>query len=162
MHKVVGQAGFADAFVAGSRRGAHRLEQIAALLDWPKIAALLQPLHGKTTGRPGYPPELLYRALLLAQWYSLSDPQLEEALADRGVVSPLCRAVAQRRGARRDHAVPLPRRFASCAAGRAAARGDQPPARCARHDHPRRHTDRRERRAGGGAHAGRAAAGFGP
>jgi IS5 family transposase len=83
MHKVVGQAGFADAFVAGSRRGAHRLEQIAALLDWPKIAALLQPLHGKTTGRPGYPPALLYRALLLAQWYSLSDPQLEEALADR-------------------------------------------------------------------------------
>jgi IS5 family transposase len=83
MHKVVGQPGFADAFVAGSRRGAHRLERIAALLDWSLIAALLAPLHGKKTGRPGYPPALLFRALLLAQWYRLSDPELEEALADR-------------------------------------------------------------------------------
>jgi transposase len=34
-------------------------------------------------GRPGYPPLALFRALLLAQWYQLSDPGLEEALADR-------------------------------------------------------------------------------
>ena len=34
-------------------------------------------------GRPGYPPLALFRALLPAQWYQLSDPGLEEALADR-------------------------------------------------------------------------------
>lgn len=83
MRKTVGQAGFADALVGGSSRGAHRLERIAALLDWSPIAALLQPLRSKETGRPGYPPEVLFRAMLLAQWYRLSDPELEEALADR-------------------------------------------------------------------------------
>ena len=43
---------------------------------------LLAPLRAPT-GRPGYPPLALFRALLLAQWYQLSDPGLEEALADR-------------------------------------------------------------------------------
>lgn len=37
---------------------------------------------GAPTGRPDYPPLALFRALLLAQWYQLSDPGLEEALAD--------------------------------------------------------------------------------
>ncbi len=43
---------------------------------------LLAPLRAPT-GRPGYPPLALFRALLLAQWYQLSDLGLEEALADR-------------------------------------------------------------------------------
>jgi IS5 family transposase len=42
------------------------------------LAALRAP-----TGRPGYPPLALFRALPLAQWYQLSDPGLEEALSDR-------------------------------------------------------------------------------
>jgi IS5 family transposase len=83
MRKAVGQAGFVDALFAGSRRATHRLDRIATLLDWAPIAALLQPLRNQKTGRPGYPPEVLFRALLLAQWYTLSDPELEEALADR-------------------------------------------------------------------------------
>ncbi|MFN6955094.1 MAG: transposase [Acetobacteraceae bacterium] len=36
---------------------------------------LLAPLRAPT-GRPGYPPLALFRALLLAQWYQLSDPGL--------------------------------------------------------------------------------------
>jgi len=43
---------------------------------------LLAPLRAQR-GRLGYPPLALFRALLLAQWYQLSDPGLEEALADR-------------------------------------------------------------------------------
>ena len=43
---------------------------------------LLAPLRAPT-GRPGYPPLALFRALLLAQWYQLFDPGLEVALADR-------------------------------------------------------------------------------
>jgi IS5 family transposase len=43
---------------------------------------VLAPLRAPT-GRPGYPPLAMFRALLLAQWYQLSDPGLEEALADR-------------------------------------------------------------------------------
>lgn len=40
-------------------------------------------LRAAPTGRPGYPPLMMLKALLLAQWYGLSDPELEDALADR-------------------------------------------------------------------------------
>ena len=60
----------------------HRLERIAGLIDWTAMERLLAPLRAPT-GRPGYPPLAMFRALLLAQWYQLSDPGLEEALADR-------------------------------------------------------------------------------
>jgi IS5 family transposase len=43
---------------------------------------LLAPLRAPA-GRPGYPPLAPFRALLLTQWHQLSDPGLEEALADR-------------------------------------------------------------------------------
>jgi len=64
---------------AGSNR---RLERIAGLIDWAPMERLLAPLRAPR-GRSGYPPLALLRALLLAQWYELSDPGLEEVLADR-------------------------------------------------------------------------------
>jgi hypothetical protein len=51
-------------------------------MDWAPMERLLAPLRAPR-GQPGYPPLALFRALLLAQWYQLSDPGLEEALADR-------------------------------------------------------------------------------
>ncbi len=44
---------------------------------------MVAPIYAAPTGRPSYPPLLMVKALLLQQWYSLSDPGLEEALADR-------------------------------------------------------------------------------
>ena len=84
MQKRLGQASFADVIAtpAGSKSQG-RLERIAALLDWSALEAILAPLCHRATGRPGYPPLVMFRALLLAQWYGLSDPGLEEALADR-------------------------------------------------------------------------------
>lgn len=78
----IGQGSLAEALLppgAGSNR---RLERITGLIDWTPMERLLAPLRAPT-GRPGYPPLALFRALLLAQWYELSDPGLEEALADR-------------------------------------------------------------------------------
>jgi transposase, IS5 family len=46
------------------------------LIDWAPMERLLAPLRAPT-GRPGYPPLALFRALLLAQWYQLSDPGLK-------------------------------------------------------------------------------------
>jgi IS5 family transposase len=43
------------------------------------MAGLYHPRHG----RPGYPPLVLFKALLLQRWYNLSDPGLEEAIRDR-------------------------------------------------------------------------------
>ena len=34
-------------------------------------------------GRPSYPPVVLFKVLLLQQWYGLSNPMAEEAIGDR-------------------------------------------------------------------------------
>lgn len=77
------QRGFAEAFLpAGFGRNA-RLDRIAGLLDWAPIEALVQRVRAGGTGRPPYRALGMFRALLLQQWYGLSDPGLEEALSDR-------------------------------------------------------------------------------
>jgi IS5 family transposase len=79
-----GQLGFAEAFLATNAGANRRLERIAELIDWAPFAALLRPLpRPGGPGRPSYPALAMFKALLLAQWYQLSDPGLEEALADR-------------------------------------------------------------------------------
>jgi transposase, IS5 family len=84
MRKRIGQSSLVDALVTGSsRRGEDRLSRISALLDWGPIVAIACKVYAGHTGRPSYPPEVMVRALLLAQWYRLSDPELEESLADR-------------------------------------------------------------------------------
>lgn len=81
MHREVGQASFAEALVQGGRNA--RLERIAGLIDWSCLEGLLAGIYGSATGRPSYPPLVLLKMLLLQSWYGLSDPAMEEALADR-------------------------------------------------------------------------------
>jgi IS5 family transposase len=57
--------------------------QIDSQIDWQPFEKLLAPLYHPTLGRRSYPPLVKFKALLLAQWYSLSDPDLEEAINDR-------------------------------------------------------------------------------
>ena len=82
MRRETGQLSLAEALVGGGKGGA-RLERIAALLDWSELDRVMGGLRASRTGRPGYPPLVMLKALLLAQWYGLSDPELEDALADR-------------------------------------------------------------------------------
>lgn len=82
MHKRTGQRGFADEMVSGRGRET-RLDRIDGLIDWAAVAALVAPIYSAPTGRPSYPPLVLVKAAMLQQWYRLSDPELEEALADR-------------------------------------------------------------------------------
>lgn len=80
------QRTFADTLVAaGNRRRARldRLERVTELLDWTRIDRLLDGINASRRGGRGYPPLCLFKALLLAQWYDLSDPALEDALSDR-------------------------------------------------------------------------------
>lgn len=82
--KRVGQLGFEDGFVAS--RMANRvdhLSRIAGLLDWGPFEALLEGLYRSRRGEPAYPPLIMFKVLLLQRWYTLSDPGMEEALADR-------------------------------------------------------------------------------
>jgi transposase, IS5 family len=79
----MGEASFIEALLPrGFGRNA-RLERITGLLDWEPVAGLVAQVRPGETGRPPYEPLAMFKALLLAQWYGLSDPGLEEALLDR-------------------------------------------------------------------------------
>ncbi len=63
------------------------LLKLRQVLDWQPIEQLL---HQQKTrylrdhrGRPAYPLLSIFKAVLLGQWHSLSDPQLERCLATR-------------------------------------------------------------------------------
>jgi IS5 family transposase len=81
MHREVGQQSFAEALVRGGSNA--RLERIEGLIDWSAVEAVLEGVYGSATGRPSYPPLVMLKVLLLEGWYGLSDPGMEEALADR-------------------------------------------------------------------------------
>jgi IS5 family transposase len=81
--RVDEQLSLAEALV-GRRLGTNdKLERIDALVKWYRFEKLLSGMHAAETGRPSYPPLAMFKALLLQQWYGLSDVELEEALADR-------------------------------------------------------------------------------
>jgi IS5 family transposase len=81
-HREVGQMSLADALVSGVGASA-ALERLSALIEWKAIGDKLAALHSSRYGRKAYPPMVMLKALLLAQWHGLSDPALETALADR-------------------------------------------------------------------------------
>ncbi len=80
--KRIGAGSFADAFMAPGVGRNDRLERIDGLFKWYRFEKLLKPIRSKI-GRKGYPSLSMFKALLLQQWYGLSDPGLEEALLDR-------------------------------------------------------------------------------
>lgn len=82
MHRRMGQQSWADGVVA-DKGGNRQLDRIGDLIDWAAVDRLVAGVCASSRGRPAYPPLVLVKALLLAQWYVLSDPQLEEALGDR-------------------------------------------------------------------------------
>lgn len=81
--RQIGQLSLADSLVARQGRSNVTLERLDALVDWGPVAALLASLEPSRLGAPGYPPLPLLKMLLLQQWYALSDPGLEDAVADR-------------------------------------------------------------------------------
>jgi IS5 family transposase len=77
------QESFIDALLPAGFGRNERLERISGLIDWAPIERLVAAVRPGETGRPPYDPLSMFQALLLAQWYGLSDPGLEEALLDR-------------------------------------------------------------------------------
>ena len=78
-----GQMSLVDHLVGEAAPSNAFLEQASALLDWHAVDEVLAPVRPSTLGAPGYPALAMFKALLLQQWYALSDPALEEALGDR-------------------------------------------------------------------------------
>lgn len=70
----------------GSTRTAALLARLDDATPWKKLAAPIArlPEYARDNpGRPAWDPVVMLKCLMLAKWFSLSDPGLEEALLDR-------------------------------------------------------------------------------
>ena len=79
MQRTAGQLSLADGLVKGAN---NFLAEVEALIDWAEIEQELEGIYSAAIGRPSYPLRTLFKALLLQQWYGLSDPRTEEAISD--------------------------------------------------------------------------------
>ena len=78
--------GFVDAMIDGGRRTNVLLRRLDAATPWETLAEPIAALSEYTnTGpcRPTWCPVIMLKCVMLAKWFNLSDPGLEEALMDR-------------------------------------------------------------------------------
>lgn len=76
------QFGFGDRALTRHVPDSHFLVRVDGLIDWDPIDRMLASLYSHT-GRPSHPPLVLFKILLLQQWFGLSDPQAEAQVQDR-------------------------------------------------------------------------------
>ncbi|EIM96473.1 TnpBPH [Paraburkholderia hospita] len=59
------------------------LDEMNRVVPWQELIALIEPRYPKgKTGRPPFPVATMLRVHFMQQWFSLSDPAMEEALHD--------------------------------------------------------------------------------
>jgi transposase, IS5 family len=75
------------------------LDELGSLIDWSITNEPLAALYRSPKGEKAWPPLAMFKALLLATWYDLSDVALSEALSDRASFRRFC-------GFARDEATP--------------------------------------------------------
>lgn len=78
--KELKQQNLADA-LASHHKSLEELDDIHALLDWSRIEYHLKDLFSSKRGEPAWPPLLMFKIMLLQQWYRLSDEGVEKQLA---------------------------------------------------------------------------------
>ena len=82
------QLGFSDYELTTTLKHTKRekfLSEMEVLVPWQALIELIEPHYPKASkkgGRPPYPLAMMLRIYLLQQWYSLSDPAMEEALIE--------------------------------------------------------------------------------
>ncbi len=81
--KRTGQLSWAEALFPGGLKGSGRLDRLSGLVKWYRFEKLLGRLRDEGPGRAGYRPLAMFKAVLLASLYGLSERELEEALDDR-------------------------------------------------------------------------------
>ena len=95
-HRRIGQEVFRFGAKAGRQTS---LDGFGGLINWPVADRVLAPLYPAVKGEKAWPPFALFKALLLATRYDLSDAVLAEALSDRASFRRFC-------GFSRDEATP--------------------------------------------------------
>ena len=82
------QLGFSDYELTTATKQTKRkklLSEVEVVVPWQPLLALIEPHYPKTSKkgcRPPYPLATMLRFYLLQQWYSLSDPAMEDALIE--------------------------------------------------------------------------------
>jgi len=82
------QLGLSDYELTTAKKQTKRekfLSEMDVVVPWQALIALIEPHYPKAIkkgGRPPYPLATMLRVHLLQQWYSLSDPAMEEALIE--------------------------------------------------------------------------------
>jgi len=85
----IGQESFRFQGGIGSCRNSS-LDELSNLIDWSPVDVALTGIYRAAKGEPAWPPLALFKAMLLAVWYDLSDVKLAEALDDRGSFRRFC------------------------------------------------------------------------
>ena len=83
VQQVSGQMDFVDSFVSSNPELNQRLDKINRLVNWKSFEQILSSIYSSEEGRPSYPLLLLFKSILIQQWYAISDYALEEMLDDR-------------------------------------------------------------------------------
>jgi IS5 family transposase len=82
------QLGFGDYEQSTAKKRTKRekfLAEMEHVVPWKVLIDLIEPFYPKTSskgGRPAYPLATMLRIHLMQQWYSLSDPAMEDALIE--------------------------------------------------------------------------------
>jgi transposase, IS5 family len=84
----IGQETFS--FSAAGYRPRSSLDELSNLIDWTAIERHVSLISCAAKGEPAWPPLALFKAMLLAVWYDLSDVKLAEALDDRASFRRFC------------------------------------------------------------------------
>jgi IS5 family transposase len=77
-------------FVARRGRRQSCLDDLVTLIDWAPVERRLGVIPCAAKGEPSWPPLVLFKAMLIAVWYDLSDVKLAEALDDRASFRRFC------------------------------------------------------------------------
>jgi IS5 family transposase len=75
---------------ATKAEGQTSLDALSSLINWPQADQVLAGLYPSAKGEKAWPPLAMFKALLLATWYDLSDVMLAEALSDRTSFRRFC------------------------------------------------------------------------
>src|SRR5271156_2153275 len=78
------------AFVSSDAGRRCSLDDLHDLIDWAPIDRRLASISCSAKGEPAWPPLALFKAMLFAVWYDLSDVKLAEALDDRASFRRFC------------------------------------------------------------------------
>ena len=82
------QLGFGDYEQTTAKKRTKRekfLAEMEAVVPWKPLIDLIEPHYPKSSskgGRPAYPLATMLRVHLIQQWYSLSDPAMEDGLIE--------------------------------------------------------------------------------